>query len=236
MSNFTIEHVRESVMNLLGKNLFFDKDNNFLFWTDVQGGQMLKLNLNNNQMNVARIVGEKLINFIVPVKGNNTQFIVGAGKKLLLVNWDGVNTIAQIHKVLGEVNVNGVRINQFNVDKQGHLFFGTMINEETGDVMNHQKRIGGLYRFTMKDGIVLIKDNIGMGNGITWNNQFNKMFFVDSFDSNIYEFDYDLKTGNLRELLFNYERESRHGLTFRIFVFDNFHNVLSVCSFMYVCR
>lgn len=186
-------------MNLIGKNLFFDKDNNFLYWTDVQGGQILKLNLTNNQMNVFRIVGEKIINFVVPVKGNQNQFIVGAGKKILLVNWDGQSTIGQINKVLGEVNVNGVRINQMNVDKQGHLFFGTMINEETGDVMNQQKRIGGLYRFTMKDGIVLIKDNVGMGNGITWNNQFNKMFFVDSYDSSIYEYDYDMKTGNLRE-------------------------------------
>lgn len=199
MSNFTIEHVRESVMNLVGKNLFFDKDSNNLFWCDVLGGQIMKWNLNTNQMNVCRIVGEKIINFIVPVKGNQNQYIVGAGKKLLLVNWDGLNTIAQINKVLGEVNVNGVRINQVNVDKQGHLFFGTMINEEQGDVMNHQKRIGGLYKFTMKDGIVLIKDNVGMGNGIVWNHQFNKMWFIDSFDSSIYEYDYDFKTGMLSE-------------------------------------
>jgi len=197
MSNFTIEHVRESVMSLVGKNLFFDKDINVLFWTDVLGGQIFKLDLNNNMINVCRILGEKTISFVVPIKGKRDQFIVGAGKRLLQITWDGVHTIGQIQKVLGELQNNGARFNQFKVDKQGRLFFGTMINEEQGDVVDHNKRIGALYRFTMQEGIVLLKDSVGMGNGIVWNNQFNKMYFVDSFDTNIIEFDYDLKTGNI---------------------------------------
>jgi gluconolactonase len=201
MSNFTIEHVRESTMNLVGKNLFFDKDINVLFWTDVLAGQIFKLDLNNQMINACRILGEKTISFVVPIKGKRDQFIIGAGKRLLQITWDGQQTMGQIQKVLGEIQTNGARINEVSVDKQGRLFFGTMINEEQGDVMDHNKRLGGLYRFTMNEGIVLLKDNIGMGNGMVWNNQFNKMFFVDSFDNNVYEFDYDLKTGNIRELI-----------------------------------
>jgi sugar lactone lactonase YvrE len=75
-----------------------------------------------------------------------------------------------------------------------------MICEEQGDVMDLKKRIGGLYRFTVNDGLVLLKDNVGMGNGIVWNNTYNKMYFVDSYGLNIYEFDFDLKTGNICEL------------------------------------
>jgi sugar lactone lactonase YvrE len=109
--------------------------------------------------------------------------------------------MGQIVKVLAEVNVNGVRINQYRVDKQGRLFFGTMICEENGDVLDLQKRIGGLYRFTMQDGLVTLKDKLGMANGMVFNKDCNKMYFTDSFDLNIYEFDYDLKTGNIRKLL-----------------------------------
>lgn len=189
-------------MNLLGKNLFFCKDTNTLWWCDVLGGQVLSMNLNNNNaMRVFKILGEKTISFCVPIQGKKDQFIVGAGRRLLLVNWDGNTTVGQIAKVLSEIPVSGVRINQFNVDKQGRLYFGTMINEEQGDVMDLKTRIGGLYRFTMTEGLVLLKDNIGMGNGITWNNGWNKMFFIDSYDLSVYEFDFDIKTGKISKFM-----------------------------------
>lgn len=72
-----------------------------------------------------------------------------------------------------------------------------MISEEQGDVFNLQKRIGSLYRYTMGEGLVQIKDNVGLCNGIGWNNAYNKMFFIDSFDTKIYEFDFDVKTGGI---------------------------------------
>lgn len=198
MSNFKVEQIHDSVMNLLGKNLFHCKDTNVLYWCDVLGGQILRLDLNNNNtIRMFRILGEKTISFCVPIHGMKDQFIVGAGHRLLFVNWDGLTTIGQIVKVVGEIPINGVRINQFNVDKQGRLYFGTMICEEQGDVMDLRKRIGGLYRFTITDGLVQLKENIGMGNGICWNKTYTKMFFCDSFDLSVYEFDFDLKTGNI---------------------------------------
>jgi gluconolactonase len=198
MSNFKVEQIHESVMNLLGKNLFHCNDTNVLYWCDILGGQILRMDLNNNNtIRVFRILGERTISFCVPIKGKKDQYIVGAGRRLLLVNWDGNTTIGQIAKVLGEIPINGVRINQVNVDKQGRLYFGTMISEEQGDVMDLHKRIGGLYRFTSAEGLVQLKDNVGVGNGIAWNSNFSKMFFTDSFDLSIYEFDFDLKTGNI---------------------------------------
>lgn len=197
MSSFKVDQIHESVMNLTGKNMFFCKDTNMLFWCDVLGGVVLRMDLNNhNKMTMFRIVGEKTISFCVPIVGKKDQFIVGAGRRILHVTWDGIHTIGNITKVLGEVPVNGVRIHGVRVDKMGRLFFGTMINEELGDIFDFNKRIGGIYRFTMTDGVVLLKDNIGMGNGMAFNNSFNKFYFVDSFDMNVFEFDYDVKTGN----------------------------------------
>lgn len=200
MSNFKVEQIHESVMNFVGKNLFHCKDTNVLYWCDVLGGQVFRMDLNNNYtLRMFRILGEKTISFCVPIHGKKDQYIVGAGRRLLLVTWDGIHTMGQIVKVVGEVPINGVRINQFNVDKQGRLYFGTMICEEQGDVMDLHKRIGGLYRFTMTEGLVQIKDNIGMGNGIVFNFNFSKMFFVDSYDMSVFEFDFDFKTGNISE-------------------------------------
>ena len=185
-------------MSLLGKNLFHCKDTNVLIWCDVLGGQVFHMDLKHqNNIRMFRILGEKTISFCVPIHGKKGQYIVGAGRRLLLVTWDEFTVMGQITKVLGEIQINGVCINQFNIDKQGRLYFGTMLSEEQGDVMDLHKRVGGLYRFTISEGLVLLKDNVGMSNGITWNNAFNKMFFIDSYDLNIYEFDFDLKTGNV---------------------------------------
>jgi gluconolactonase len=200
MSNFKMEQVHESVMNLVGKNIFHCKDTNMLFWCDVLGGCVFKMDLNNNnKICMFKLLGEKVICFCIPIHGKKDQFIVGAGRRLLLVQWDGMSTMGQIMKVVGEVPVNGVRMNGCRVDKQGRLFFGTMICEEQGDFFNMQKRVGCLYRFTMHDGLVQLKDNVGLGNGIVFNNMYNKMYFIDSYDLNVYEFDYDLKTGNISE-------------------------------------
>lgn len=200
MSSFKVEQMTESVMNLVGKNLFHCKDTNMLFWCDVLGGQVCCMDLNNhNKMSMFRLMGEKVICFCVPIHGKKDQFIVGAGRRLLHVTWDRVHTMGQIMKVLGEVPVTGVRMNTCRVDKQGRLFFGTMISEEQGDVLDLHKRIGCLYRYTMHDGLVQIKDNIGLSNGMAWNSTWTKMYFVDSFDMNVYEFDYDIKTGNISE-------------------------------------
>ena len=198
MSSAKVEQVRDSVMNLIGKNIFHCHDTNSLFWCDVVSGSVLKMDLNNdNKLHMFKILGERVICFCVPVEGSQDEFIVGAGRRLLLVKWDGIHTLGEIIKVLAEITVEGVRFNMFKVDKAGRLFFGTMITEEEGDIFNMQRRIGGIYRFDMKDGLVQLKDKIGMGNGLAWNLDWTKFYFVDSFDLRISEFDYDIKTGNI---------------------------------------
>lgn len=195
MSSYKVEKVHESVMNVLGMNIFWCKDTNTMMWCDVQGGQIMKMDLTTNKMNLCKILGEPMISFCIPIQGKKDQFIVGAGQRLLLVHWDCLHTMGQIVKVLCEVPGNGIRLNQCKVDKQGRLLFGTMMNEDQGDFLEMQKRVGALYCFTMSDGLVLLKDNIGMGSGMVWNNNCTKMFFIDSFDFVINEFDYDLKMG-----------------------------------------
>jgi gluconolactonase len=200
MSNYKVEQFRESVMALYGKNLFWCKEYNYLWWTDVVTGTVFRMDFNNNYtMSMFKILGENTISFCLPVYGKKDQFIVGAGRRLLLVNWDGYTTMGTITKVLTEIPIAGVRINGFNVDKQGRLYFGTMMSEEQTDFYDFTKRVGGLYRYTITDGLVQLKDNVGIGSGITWNNTFTKMYFTDSYDLFIYEYDFDFKTGSISE-------------------------------------
>lgn len=199
MSNLKIEQVTESVMNLMGKNLFFCNETNSLYWTDVIGGTIFRMDMTttHNKLHACRIMGETSVSFCIPIQGKRDQYIVGCGRRLLLVQWDGLTTMAQIVRVLVEIPVTGVRMNECNVDSKGRLYFGTMTSEEHGETVDTSKRIGSLYCYTMQDGLIQLRENVGLSNGITWNNQNTKLYYVDSLDLNIKVFDYDVKTGSI---------------------------------------
>lgn len=116
-----------------------------------------------------------------------------------MINWDGQNTMSHVDKVLGEINNNNVRLNHGKCDKNGRLFVGTMLNEDNnnGNAFNMSKKNGGLYNFNNQQGLKELKNKVGLSNGIAWNNNQNKMFYVDSYDLNVKQFDYDQNTGNI---------------------------------------
>lgn len=78
-----------------------------------------------------------------------------------------------------------------NVDK---LFF-ISVTELNVDIF--EKRLGTFYRFTNQEKFVPIKTEIGVSNGLTWNSQTNKFYYIDSCDLDVKEFDYDPKTGDI---------------------------------------
>lgn len=184
-------------MNLIGEGPFYDTKTNNLYWVDVTGGQIFRMDTITSKFFTARILGETHISFIVPVEGVTNQFIVGAGKRLLLINWDGVHTMAQILRILTELPVDGLCFNDAKTDSRGRLYLGTMITMETGSLVDLQKRLGSLYRFTMQEGLVEMKTKVGVSNGIAINDKTNTLYFVDSYDLNVKQFMYDIKTGNL---------------------------------------
>lgn len=196
-SNFKVEQLPGTTMNLIGEAPFYDGETDNLYWTDIIGGQIFRYDLTTSRVYTARILGETYISFIVPVDGTTNQYIVGAGKRLLLITWDGVHTMAQIVRILTELPFDGVRFNDAQTDSRGRLYLGTMISEETGTVFDFKKRVGSLYRFTIEEGLVELKGKVGMSNGLAFNDAGNTMYFVDSYDLHIKQYMFDAKTGNI---------------------------------------
>ncbi|CRK93383.1 CLUMA_CG006919, isoform A [Clunio marinus] len=196
-TTYKVEQLTGTTMNFTGEAPYYDGETYSLYWTDIVGGQIFRMDTTTTKLYTARILGETYISFIIPVEGTTTQFIIGAGKRLLLINWDGVHTTAQIIRILAELTTTGVRFNDAKTDTQGRLYVGTMISEETGNIFDTTKRVGSLYRFTMTEGLTELKTKVGLSNGIAFNDQTNTMYFVDSYDLNIKQFFYDGKTGNI---------------------------------------
>lgn len=51
---------------------------------------------------------------------------------------------------------------------------------------------GSLYR--MNEGVQRVVEDVGTANGLAWNRNGDKMFFVDTGKKNVYVFDYDQTT------------------------------------------
>lgn len=194
---FKVEPITSTTMSLIGEGPFYDGETQNLYYTDIMGGQIFRFDTTTSRTYTARILGETFISFIVPVDGTTNQFIIGAGKRLLLITWDGTTTMAQITRILTELPMDGVRFNDAKTDSRGRLYLGTMITEETGNVFDFTKRVGSLYRYTMTEGLTEIKTKVGLSNGIAFNDKTNTMYFVDSYDLNIKQFGYDVKTGTI---------------------------------------
>lgn len=142
---------------------------------------------------------ETLASFIIPIENTVNKFIVGIERRVVIVSWNGVDCTCKVDKVLFEVEKNdekwnGNRFNDAKCDPQGRLFAGTM--RYVGDMFVH--RYGNLYKYIPGEKPEIIKDDIGISNGLTWDEKANKFYYIDSTDFNVKSYDYDVSTGKVR--------------------------------------
>lgn len=90
-TTYKVEQVTGTTMNLIGEAPFYDHETGYLFWTDIIGGQIFRMDTTTGRLYTAKVLGETYLSFIIPAEGTTNQYIVGAGKRLLLINWDGGN-------------------------------------------------------------------------------------------------------------------------------------------------
>lgn len=144
------------------------------------------------------------ISFIVPVEDTDDKFVIGAGLKVVLIKWDGVSQQAEAELVLGEVDMSKPdnRFNDAKADRKGRLWCGTMGPEDKIDVFVN--KTGSFYRFDNVKTFVGVKSEIGISNGLTWNEKLKKFYYIDSTTYDVKEFDYDEETGDLSEFLLQF--------------------------------
>jgi gluconolactonase len=138
------------------------------------------------------------------VKGNDRHFILGDGKKISLVDWDGVSAKAELVRTVGEVefDMENNRWNDAKVDPFGRFYGGTMRLEACGDIFD--AALGTFYRYSNSSGFTPLKSKIGVSNGLAWNATTNKFYYIDSCTLDVKEFDYDPKTGGICKTHFKF--------------------------------
>lgn len=186
----------------MGTGPFYDVKTNNLYYVDKAiCAQVYRYDLNNNSYFCACVLGEHGLTFIFPIEGTKNEFIVGSGKRLLHIKWDGFATKVIVVRVLHELQESGITFNDAKTDSRGRLYVGTMLDGEEvdGNIFDFSKRVASLYSFTLSEGLVELKSNIGFANGIALNEKTGTMYFVDSYDPNIKQFKWDINTGKISD-------------------------------------
>ncbi|XP_011177931.2 regucalcin [Zeugodacus cucurbitae] len=181
---------------LIGEGPHWDIETQNLYFVDIDVDRVLRYDYKENKTYSAKIEGEEFASFIIPVEGENGKFVVGCGRRVVVIAWDGVSPKAQVVRVVREVQPGDEfalnRLNDGKADPRGRLFAGTMYNDQK-DLFS--KRKGELYSFEKGKPAALIKGDIGISNGLAWNEKAKKFYFIDSVDYNVKEYDYNVETG-----------------------------------------
>jgi gluconolactonase len=130
MASYKVEPVDSTPISVLGEGPHWCVERQSLYYNDIYGDKqsISRYDYQENKTYNAKIPGHPVISFIIPVDGTNDQFIVGSGKKIVLIQWDGKGNEAKAVKTVGEVepNMPENRFNDAKCDPFGRFYGGTM--------------------------------------------------------------------------------------------------------------
>lgn len=141
------------------------------------------------------------VSIVIPLKGSTNKFAVTIGRNLSIVTWDGESTTPDNIEIIATVDEEpGKEKNQFNdgkVDSAGRLWIGTMgaVNPDG----TWTPELGSLYSFVKNGKPVKHLTKLSIANGLIWNKNNTKMFYIDSPTRRVDLFDFDHITGQISE-------------------------------------
>lgn len=136
--------------------------------------------------------------FIIPVEGKKNQFIIGANNELKIISWDGESEKISVEEKLSTVERStqapNAAFNDAKCDSAGRLWAGT---QSLAAELAKTEPVGSLYTY---DGKGQLKSQIGgirVANGLAFNDKTKKMFYIDSLQGTVDQFDFDLSRGTI---------------------------------------
>ncbi|XP_026479477.1 regucalcin-like [Ctenocephalides felis] len=180
--------------NELNEGPHWDEKNRMLYFVDIHTSSLLRYNPENKKFYRGKLNGTKSVGFAIPVNGTNNQFVVGADLDLLLVQWDGSSPDIKTVRTLVKIDDRkaGTRFNDAKVDFMGRLVAGTMLD---GPGEPNDEILLSLGSDLTKQ---ILLEHVGLSNGIAWNRELGKMYHCDSTKHTVTQYDYDEKTGVIR--------------------------------------
>lgn len=182
----------------LAESPVWNSEDNSLYWDDFPQKKIYQYDFSKEIIREYQLP-ERPGSFALTTKNN---FIVAYEKSIGIFDRD-MNIIKEIHP---EGNIIGNHFNDGKCDARGRFWVGSMTENQIDSNSSLYKVESGL------DISVALK-NVRTSNGLCWNHDNTKFYYIDSLAHAIAEFDFDLESGSLTNKRIAFEfPESTEGI------------------------
>ncbi|RZC37252.1 SGL domain containing protein [Asbolus verrucosus] len=196
----------------LGEGPHWDCATQSLYFVDIFGKSIHRY-VPATKKHTTAVIGTSHVSIIIPVEGEKNKFVISLGRRLATIKWDGeskqVSDITTIGEVDDDPDTLGNRFNDGKCDPHGTLWVGTMGAEPTNGHVKPNK--GGLFSLGPNKQLKKHLSHITISNGLAWNTDLGKFYYIDSPKRTIDEFDVDFKHGTDRKPIFSLDKHNIPG-------------------------
>lgn len=175
-----------------------------LYWEDIDGKQIHRYDPATDTT-TSRLLNGRPGSFATTATPG--RLIVGLETDAIWLDWASGQTE---HFVSIEDGARGNRLNDGRCDHSGRYVVGTMWPEaEEG------KSAGSLYAIEPSGSVTTLETEVGIPNGLVFDNERSLMYWADTFQATIWVWDYDVGSGERtnKRVFFDYgEHDDAHGL------------------------
>jgi sugar lactone lactonase YvrE len=173
------------VAAVLGEGPYWVPEDDCLLWVDIRRGQLHRTYFPSGDT-VSLDLGAASAAF--PAVGGG---ILTAGGDQLALHLPAERGEQWTTRVIAEVpSREGVRFNDAGVDPAGRVWVGSMHTDET-------EPLGELYRLDPGGVLTTVVKNVTVSNGLGWSPDGTRLYYVDSPQRRIDQFDYDPASGEV---------------------------------------
>ncbi|XP_054284975.1 regucalcin-like [Macrosteles quadrilineatus] len=191
--DYKISTVNSEVVDGFTGGLYWDGEHNRLYWLEMGYGddpRSIVCYDPDTGVTFKATIGGKLRPLVMAIRVEGTQdmFLIGVGGALALIRWDctsnrDINPVEVFHLE------NGKRFNDGKADSSGSLWAGTLKPGPKPGWFDY--RFASINKIDEGKQLKRMFSRKEMMNGMEWSLDDNTIFFMDSWNYNIYKFNYD---------------------------------------------
>lgn len=166
------------------QNLWWDDRDESLWWTDVEGGRLYRLNF-KTRIQSAIYEGPAVGAFIAQ---EDHTWLLFREKDVALLDFE---RHAQVVPLIENVRVDGDRFNEAIADAEGRVLVGTMRNGRPNGA--------GIYRLDRSGALAKVLGGTGQSNGMVWNAKGDALYWTCGTTKTICRCRYEAKRGSITQ-------------------------------------
>lgn len=170
--------------SVLGEGPAWNSKTDELLWVDIEEGQLNLFHPSGNSYKKYNF--DSRLGAAVPT--DRAQYLLALENGLAIFD---PNTEQLNYFNNPEIDLPNNRFNDGKCDPQGRFWIGSMDR-------NAANEKGSLYRVDSDLKVHVMLSNVSISNGLAWDTNHQKMYFIDTAKYQVLQFDYDSKSGAIR--------------------------------------